>query len=230
MKFTILTLFPEMFEGFLNTSIIKRAINNKLIEINLVNIRDYSTLNNHQVDDTPYGGGAGMVMRVDIVADAIRAVKTEDAKVYLMSPCGKTFDQSIATSLSHEKHIILVCGHYEGIDERILNYIDGEISIGDFILTGGEIPAMAICDAVSRLVEGVINKESLTSESFNDNMLDYPVYTRPAEYEGYMVPEVLMNGNHAMIDEWRKQAAIDKTMTHRADLANQGGKDGNSNY
>lgn len=219
MKFSILTLFPEMFEGFINTSIIKRAVNKNKIEIEIINIRDFSTLSNNQVDDTPYGGGAGMVLRVDIVNKALNSVRTPDSKVYLMSPCGKTFNQKMAKDLKDSSnHIILICGHYEGIDERILNYVDGEISIGDYILTGGELPSMVIVDTITRLIDDVITKESLDSESFENDLLDYPVYTRPAEYDGFKVPEVLMNGNHKLIDEWRHQAQIDKTKNNRNDL------------
>lgn len=222
MKFSILTLFPEMFDGFVSSSIIKRAIDAGKIEIEIVNIRDFSTLPHHHVDDTPYGGGAGMVMRVDIVHAAIESVRSEDSKVYLMSPCGIPFKQHVAEELKCNKHIILVCGHYEGIDERILKYVDGEISIGDFILTGGEIPAMAIVDTISRLVDGVISTESLESESFNDNMLDYPVYTRPVIYDSVEVPKVLQNGNHKLINEWRKEKAYEKTKSNRSDLLKDG--------
>ncbi len=218
MKISILTLFPNLFDNFKNESIIKRAIDKGLVEIEVINIRDFSTLNNHQVDDTPYGGGAGMVMRVDIVVDAIESVKTEDSKVYLMTPAGKTFNQKMAYDLSHEKHIILVCGHYEGIDERITNFIDGEISIGDFVLTGGEIPAMVITDAVARLVDGVITKDSLSDESFTGDLLDYPTYTRPPEFRGLSVPDVLLSGHHENIDKWRMSERIKRTEERRPDL------------
>ncbi len=218
MKISILTLFPNLFDNFKNESIIKRAIDKGLVEIEVINIRDFSTLNNHQVDDTPYGGGAGMVMRVDIVVDAIESVKTEDSKVYLMTPAGKTFNQNMAYDLSHEKHIILVCGHYEGIDERITNFIDGEISIGDFVLTGGEIPAMVITDAVARLVDGVITKDSLSDESFTGDLLDYPTYTRPPEFRGLSVPDVLLSGHHENIDKWRMSERIKRTEERRPDL------------
>lgn len=218
MKISILTLFPEMFENFKSSSIIKRAIDRSLVSVEVINIRDFSKLNNKQVDDTPYGGGAGMVMRVDIVADAIKHVKDDESIVILMSPAGKTFNQSISYDLSKKKHLIFVCGHYEGIDERILNYVDLELSIGDFILTGGEIPAMAMSDAIIRLIPGVINDESSINESFNDGLLDYPVYTRPSEYDGLKVPDVLMNGNHFLIDKWRKDAKIEKTKKNRPDL------------
>lgn len=218
MKISILTLFPEMFDNFKTSSIIKRAIEKELVEIEILNIRDFSKLNNKMVDDTPYGGGAGMVMRVDIVVDAINSIKTDKSKVILMSPAGKTFNQNISYDLSKEKHLIFVCGHYEGIDERILKYIDMELSIGDFILTGGEIPAMAMSDAIIRLIPGVIRDESSENESFNNGLLDYPQYTRPNIYNGDEVPEVLLSGNHAKIEAWRKEAAFNKTKECRPDL------------
>ena len=218
MKISILTLFPEMFENFVSSSIIKRAIDSKLVDIEIVNIRDFSHLNNKQVDDTPYGGGAGMVMRTDIVLKAIESVKDDDSLVILMSPGGKTFNQSISYELSKNKHLIFVCGHYEGIDDRILKYIDIELSIGDFILTGGEIPAMAMSDSIIRLIPGVIRQESSENESFNNCLLDYPVYTRPSEFNGDEVPSVLLSGNHAKIAEWRKSEALKRTKEKRPDL------------
>ena len=218
MKISILTLFPEMFENFVSSSIIKRAIDSKLVDIEIVNIRDFSHLNNKQVDDTPYGGGAGMVMRVDIVLKAIESVKDDDSLVILMSPGGKTFNQSISYDLSKHKHLIFVCGHYEGIDDRILKCIDMELSIGDFILTGGEIPAMAMSDSIIRLIPGVIRQESSDNESFNNNLLDYPVYTRPSEFNGDEVPSVLLSGDHAKIAEWRKNEALKRTKEKRPDL------------
>ena len=218
MRISILTLFPEMFDGFIKSSIIKRAIDKDILDIEVINIRDFSTLNNNQVDDTPYGGGAGMVMRVDIVNDAIESVRTKDSKVYLMSPAGKVFNQGMASALSKVKHLILICGHYEGIDERITNFIDGEISIGDYILTGGETASMVITDAVTRLIDGVITKESLDDESFNDNLLDYPTYTRPQEYKGLEVPEVLLSGHHENINKWRMEQRIKRTEERRPDL------------
>lgn len=218
MKISILTLFPHMFDNFLTESIIKRAIDKNLVNVEVIDIRSFSKLNNNQVDDTPYGGGAGMVMMVEPVVDAINSVKGPDSKVYLMSPSGKPFKQIDAINLSKEKHIILICGHYEGIDERISNYIDGEISIGDFILTGGEIPAMAVSDAVIRLLDGVIKEESYTNESFSESLLDYPSYTKPPVYDGHEVPGVLMSGHHKNIDEWRKNEQIKRTQERRPDL------------
>ena len=218
MKISILTLFPQMFDGFLSESIIKRAIEKKLVDFEIIDIRSFSKLNNNQVDDTPYGGGAGMVMMVEPVVDAINSVKCEHSKVYLMTPTGVPFKQRDAVNLSKCKHIILICGHYEGIDERILNYVDGEISIGDYVLTGGELPAMVVSDAVTRLIDGVIKQESYEEESFNNNLLDYPTYTKPYEYDGHKVPDVLLSGHHKNIAEWRKNEQIKKTQERRPDL------------
>ena len=226
MKISILTLFPNMFEGFLNESIIKRAINRKIVEIEIVNFRDYSNMNNSQVDDTPYGGGAGMVLMCQPIFDCIESIKTKDSVVIMLTPDGIKYNQVVAKSFTKYKHIILLCGHYEGFDERIKTIVDMEISIGDYVLTGGEIPAMAITDSVVRLLDGVINNESLISESFEDDLLDYPVYTKPANFRGLEVPEVLLSGNHAKIYEWRKNARISKTKSKRNDLV--GDKNGDS--
>ncbi len=211
MKISILTLFPNMFDGFLNESIIKRAIDKKKVEVEIINFRDYSTSNNNQVDDTPYGGGAGMVLMCQPIFDAIDKIKTEDSLVVMLTPDGNKYNQSMAKEFSKCKHLILLCGHYEGFDERIKTIVDMEVSIGDFVLTGGELPAMVISDSIIRLIEGVINKDSLISESFEDDMFDYPVYTKPANFRGIKVPEVLLSGNHAKIDEWRKNKRIEKT-------------------
>lgn len=194
MKFSILTLFPEMFAG-LNTSILKRAADKKLIQIEYVNIRDFSKNKHKKVDDTPYGGGAGMVIMPDVVYDAYESVKTDKSKVIYLSPKGTTLNQKKVEDLSHEEHIILICGHYEGIDQRVIDEIvDEEISIGDYVLTGGEIPAMVLVDTVSRYVDGVIAKESREEESFSkDDLLEYPQYTRPEEFHGMKVPEVLLS-------------------------------------
>ena len=218
MKIDILTLFPEMFEGFLNTSIIKRAIEKEIIQVNLINFRDYSPLNNKQVDDTPYGGGAGMILRCEPIFECLDSMDTEDAYIILLSPEGTKYKQDVAKRLKEHKHLIIICGHYEGFDERIKTRVDEVISIGDYILTGGEIPAMAITDSVARLLPGVITKASLDDESFNDNLLDYPTYTKPAEYRGLKVPEVLVSGNHKLIDEYRKNMKIEKTKALRPDL------------
>jgi tRNA (guanine-N(1)-)-methyltransferase len=191
MKIDILTLFPEMFEP-LKQSILGRAIENNLIEINLINIRDFSKDKHKKVDDTPYGGGAGMVIRADVVYDAFKSLKSTNAKTIFLSPQGSTLNQNKVQELSNEEHLILLCGHYEGIDQRVLDEIvDEEISIGDYVLTGGELPAMVLVDAVSRYVDGVINKESVEEESFSNGLLEYPQYTRPDIFLNKQVPEVL---------------------------------------
>ena len=218
MQIDILTLFPNFFTNFLNESIIKRAIEKNLVTINVINFRDYSPLNNQQVDDTPYGGGAGMVIRCEPIFECLDKIKTPDSYVILLTPSGKTFNEKIAVSLKAKKHIILICGHYEGFDERIKTLVDLELSLGDFILTGGEIPAMAIVDAVTRLIPGVINEESLSSESFSDNLLDYPNYTKPYEYRGLKVPDVLVSGDHAKIAEYRRKERERITQENRPDL------------
>lgn len=205
MKIDILTLFPDMFYGFLNDSIIKRAREKELIEINVHNIRDYSPFKNKQVDDYSYGGGAGMVLMCEPIFLAIEHLRTEESQVIMLTPSGKTFKQQLAYEFSKQKHLILLCGHYEGFDERIKTIVDMELSIGDFVLTGGEVPAMAITDAITRLIPGVINEESLASESFNDDLVDFPVYTKPAEFRGLKVPEVLLSGHHANINKWREE-------------------------
>lgn len=218
MKIDIITLFPNMFTGFINESIIKRAINNNLVEINVHNIRDYSPFKNKQVDDYPFGGGPGMVLMCEPIFNAIESLRKENTKVIMLTPSGEVFNQKVATRLSKFEHIILLCGHYEGFDERIKTIVDMEISIGDYILTGGEIPAMAITDTIVRLIPGVINNESLDSESFNDNLLDYPVYTRPEVFRDMKVPEVLLSGHHANIEKYRKEEQLRITKERRRDL------------
>lgn len=218
MRIDIMTLFPGMIEGFLSESIIKRAIAANLVEINVINFRDFSPLNNKQVDDTPYGGGAGMLLRCEPIFECLDNIKTPDSHVILLSPEGKTYNQKRAIELTKYKHIIIICGHYEGFDERIKTQVDEIISIGDFILTGGEIPACAIVDSVVRLIPGVINSDSLTSESFNNNLLDYPQYTKPSEYRGLKVPDILISGDHKKIAEYRASEQIKKTQALRPDL------------
>lgn len=218
MKIDILTLFPGMFEPFLNESIIARAIKSGKVEINLVNIRDFSNLSGNQVDDTPYGGGGGMVIMCDPVFKAIESVKTEDSYIIMMSPSAKVWKQEKAVEFSKKKHLIILCGHYEGFDERIKTIIDEEISIGDFVLTGGEMPAMIVTDSIIRLIDGVINSDSLKSESFTDDLLDYPVYTKPAVYRGLKVPEVLLSGDHKKIEEYRQNERIRVTKEKRPDI------------
>lgn len=218
MKIDVLTLFPDMFTSFLTESIIKRAIEKNCVEINIIDFRKYSPLNNNQVDDTPYGGGAGMVLRCEPIFLCLDKIKTKDSYVVMLSPRGHKFVEKDAKRLVGIKHLILICGHYEGFDERIRSLVDEEISIGDFILTGGEIPALAVMDAVVRLIPGVINKESLDCESFNANLLDYPNYTKPAVYRGLKVPEVLLNGDHKKINEFRCHEQIRITKEYRPDL------------
>ena len=218
MKIDILTLFPNMFDGFKTESIIKRSIDKEIVEINIIDIRDFTPYKNKQVDDYAFGGGPGMIMMCEPVFNAVESVKDEDAFVIILSPRGKTYNQKIAVDLSKKKHLIIICGHYEGFDERIYTLADMVISIGDFILTGGELPSMMITDSVVRLIDGVINKESLDSESFNDNLLDYHVYTKPREYKGLNVPEVLLNGNHKLINEYREEERKRITKEYREDL------------
>lgn len=218
MKIDVLTLFPNMFENFLTESIIKRAINDKKIEINIHNIRDYTIYKNNQVDDYPFGGGGGMVLMCDPIFRAIEALKTSDSLVIMMTPSGKVFKQNIAQNLSKNKHLIILCGHYEGFDERIKTIIDLELSIGDYVLTGGELPSMVVMDSIIRLVGGVINSNSLTNESFNDNLLDYPNYTKPIDYRGMKVPEVLLSGHHKNIEEFRYNERLRLTKENRPDL------------
>lgn len=218
MKIDILSLFPSMFDGFLHESIVKRAIDKEKVEINIINFREFSPLSNNQVDDTPYGGGAGMILRCEPIFLCLDKIKKEDSHVILLSPEGVKFNQSVAKKLVTYKHLIFICGHYEGFDERIKTLVDEVISIGDFILTGGEIPAMAITDAIVRLIPGVINDESLESESFNNNLLDYPQWTKPAIYRGLKVPDVLLSGHHKNIEEYRKNEQIKKTKELRPDL------------
>ena len=218
MKIDILTLFPNMFDGFLSESIIKRAIQNKLVEINVINFRDYSTDPHKKVDDTPYGGGSGMVLKVQPIMDAVMDLKTDNTKVILLTPDGKTYNQKEAYNLSKEQHLILICGHYEGFDERIRSIVDYEISIGDYVLTGGEIPSMVLTDSIVRLIEGVIDPSSHLNDSFNNNLLDYPTYTKPREYMGMKVPEVLLNGNHKEIEKFRLEESIKRTKEKRPDL------------
>ena len=220
MKFNVLTLFPEMFES-IKQSIIGKAIENEIIEINLINIRDFSKNKHKKVDDTPYGGGAGMVIRPDVVYDAYNSIKDQQTKVIYLSPQGKTLDQKKVEELSKEKSLTLLCGHYEGIDQRVLDKIvDEEISIGDYVLTGGEIPAMVLIDSVCRYIPQVISKESIKEESFSEGMLEYPQYTRPEIFEGQKVPEVLISGHHENINKWRKQEALRITKLKRPDLLN----------
>lgn len=224
MKFKVLTLFPNMYDGFLSESIIKRALEDKIVDISINNIRDYTKDKHKHVDDTPYGGGAGMLIKCEPVFDAINDLKSKNTKVIMLSPDGEKFSQEKAYDLSEEKDIILLCGHYEGFDERINTIVDEKISIGDYVLTGGELPSMVVMDAVTRLLPGVIKEESHLNDSFNNNVLDYPQYTKPREFNGMKVPDVLLSGDHKKIDEWRKEEALKKTKEERPDLLNKNGK------
>ena len=218
MKFDVLTLFPEMFE-ILKSSVIGKAIEKDLIDINLINIRDFSNDKHKKVDDTPYGGGAGMVMKPDVVYSAYDSVKDKNAKVIYMSPQGKKLNQKKVEELSKENHLIILCGHYEGIDQRVLDKIvDEEISIGDYVLTGGEIPAMVLIDSVSRYIDGVISNESVSEESFSNGLLEYPQYTRPEVFMGEKVPDVLISGHHENINKWRRQESLKNTLKKRPEL------------
>ena len=218
MKFNVLTLFPEMFSA-LDESIIGRGKEKGLIDINLINIRDFSKNKHKKVDDTPYGGGAGMVMEPTVVYDAYCSVKEPNVKVIYMSPQGKTLNQQMVQDLAKEENIILLCGHYEGIDQRVIDEIvDEEISIGDYVFTGGELPAMVLIDSVSRFVEGVLKEDSVQEESFTDGLLEYPQYTRPEVFLGKRVPEVLLSGHHENIKKWRRNQSIINTYLKRPDL------------
>ncbi|MEG0093616.1 MAG: tRNA (guanosine(37)-N1)-methyltransferase TrmD [Erysipelotrichaceae bacterium] len=218
MRITILTLFPEYFDCFQTTSIIKRALENELVTFETINFRDYTLDKHNKVDDTPCGGGQGMLLMCQPIIDCIRANRTPNTHVILLSPRGKTFNQAMAHELSNIDHLMIVCGHYEGFDERIRDYVDGEVSLGDFVLTGGEGAALIISDAIIRLLDGVILEASHQDESFEDGLLEYPQYTRPIEYEGKVVPEVLLSGHHANIKKWRLQESLRNTLNYRPDL------------
>ena len=218
MKITILTLFPEMFDGFLSNSIIKRAIAKKIVEVNIVNIRDYTKDKNHRVDSAPVGGGAGLIMKCQPIVDAISDNESKESKVLMLSPRGSTYNQAKAKDLSKEKDIILLCGHYEGIDERVNKYVDELVSVGDYILTGGEIGSMVIADSVIRLLDGAIAEESIEEESFENDLLEYPQYTEPYDFNGDKIPDILYSGNHTAIAKWRKKQSLNLTKKYRKDL------------
>ena len=218
MKIDVLTLFSHMFDGVFEESIIKRAVDTRKVDINLVNFRDFSKDPHHKVDDTPYGGGAGMVLTCQPIFDCVKALKKDDSKVILLTPSGIPYKQEMAYSFSNEKHLIIICGHYEGFDERIKSICDFELSIGDYVLTGGEIPAMVLVDSIVRLLPGVIEEESHIQDSFHNHLLDYPTYTKPRVYEGMEVPEVLLSGDHKKIEEYRQQESIRLTKENRPDL------------
>ena len=218
MRIDILTLFPEIFQTFKTESIIKRAIEKELVEINIIDFRKYSKDPHQKVDDTPYGGGSGMVLMCQPIYDCIESIKKENSKVIMLTPDGTLYKQKIAYDLAQEKHLILLCGHYEGFDERIRNIVDMEISIGDYVLTGGELPAMVVSDSVIRLVDGVIDKNSHLVDSFNDSLLDYETYTKPYDFRGMKVPDVLISGDHKKIDDFRRNSRYNRTKDRRPDL------------
>ena len=218
MKISILTICPEQFGDFQKTPLIARAVEKGILELNIVDIREFADGCFRKVDDSPYGGGAGMILRCQPVLDALESVRTTDSRTILFAPIGTPYTQEDAGSLAKESHLILICGHYEGMDARIYPYADELVSIGDYILTGGELPAMVLTDSVMRLVKGTIKEDSLSEESFDNGLLEYPQYTRPAEYKGQKVPEVLLSGDHKKIAEWRREEAFRVTKERRPDL------------
>lgn len=223
MRIDVITLFPEFFEGFKDHSIVGRAIKSNKVELVTHNLRDYSDDKYKSVDDHPYGGGPGMVLKVDVLHRALTDVSSKilgkNVKVILLTPQGQVYKQKLALELAQETNLILICGHYEGFDERICEYVDMEISVGDYVLTGGELPAMTIVDSIVRLIPGVLGDDSSShDESHSEGLLEYPQYTRPEKYEGKKVPEILLGGNHAKIDEWRKQQSLERTKTRRPEL------------
>ncbi|MBN2659102.1 MAG: tRNA (guanosine(37)-N1)-methyltransferase TrmD [Spirochaetales bacterium] len=223
MKFTILSLFPEILEGFFSSSIMSRAVKNNLVEYNFVNIRDFAFDKHRTCDDAPYGGGAGMVMKAEPLAAALDSVNARTLRTVYMSPSGKKLDQKLSLELSGEKEIVIICGRYEGIDQRIIDlYVDDEISIGDYVISSGEVAALVLVDSVYRLCEGVITKESLEEESFQNSLLEYPHYTRPEVFQGRGVPDILLSGHHAKIEKWRLKKQLEKTMVNRPDLLKSG--------
>ncbi len=218
MKISILTIFPEMFDGFINTSIIKKAVLQNFVDIEVIDFRDYTNDKHNRVDDTPYGGGAGLVLLYQPLVDTLKKIKTKNSHIIMLTPAAKTYNQKRARALSKSEHLILICGHYEGYDERILNHVDEVISIGDYILTGGELGAMIVSDSIIRLLPGVIKEESIDEESFENGLLEHPQYTKPQEIDGYRVPDVLISGHHKNIDEYRHKESLRKTFTYRKDL------------
>lgn len=218
MKINILTLFPEMFDGVLTNSIIKRAISKKVVEVNIINIRDFTKDSYHRVDTPPIGGGAGLIMKCQPIVDALNSLENTKSHKILLSPRGKQYNQQIAVNFSNLDDLTIICGHYEGIDERIANYVDEEISIGDYILTGGEVAAMAIIDSVIRLLDGAITEASLKEETFSDCLLEYPQYTEPRDFEGHVVPDILYTGNHQAIEKYHRKESLRITRKYRPDL------------
>ena len=225
----IVTLFPEMVEGFFKNSIMKRAVESKVVEYEIIDFRRYATVKHQSCDDVPYGGGAGMVIKCDPLAKALEELKASDKRVVFASPSGRRFTQQYAENLSKEQELVFICGHYEGIDQRLIDlYVDDEISIGDYVISSGEVSTLVIIDAVYRLLDGVISSESLQEESFHGNLLEYPQYTRPETYCSKDVPDVLLSGHHAKIGQWRLQKRLEKTLSHRPDLLETASLDANS--
>ncbi len=218
MKISILTIFPEMFEGFLTTSIIKKAVLQDLVEVELIDFRSFTKDRHNRVDDTPYGGGHGLVLLYQPVVDALKSVVSKDSYVVMMGPAGNTFNQKKAKHFAQIDHLVLICGHYEGYDERILNHVDEVLSIGDYILTGGELASMVISDSIIRLLPGVIREESHQFESFEENLLEHAHYTKPREIDGFLVPDVLLSGHHQNIEDFRQYNSLEKTYKYRKDL------------
>ncbi len=223
MKFTILSLFPEILEGFFNSSIMSRAVKNKIVEYDFINIRDYALDKHRTCDDSPYGGGAGMVMKAEPLAMALESVDASKLRTIYMSPSGKKLNQNLSQELSREEEIVIICGRYEGIDQRIIDlYVDDEVSIGDYVISSGEIASLVLVDSVYRLCDGVISRESLEEESFQNSLLEYPHYTRPEVFQGLHVPDILLSGHHANIVNWRLRKQLEKTRTNRPDLLKDG--------
>jgi len=222
MIYHILTTQPQIYDSFLDTGLVARGIDKNIINIKIHNLYDYGLGVHKSIDDTPYGGGAGMVLRVDVIDSTISKIKNKKTKIILLTPQGKKFDQKIAKRLAKEKELILISGRFEGFDERIRDLVDEEISVGDYVLTSGDLPAMVLVDAISRQIPGFIDrKESVQEESFENNLLEYPQYTRPFEFNGKKIPEILISGNHAEIAKWRKKQSIKKTKTRRPDLTEE---------
>ena len=218
MKISVLTLFPEYFEPLMTTSILKRAKEKDLFEFETIDFRKFTKEKHGHVDDTPYGGGAGMVLMCQPILDALESIRTENSTVILLTPQGKTFNQSIAKELSLKEHLIFICGHYEGFDERIRDYVDIQMSLGDFVLTGGESACMVMCDCILRILPGVIRQDSSDDDSFSNGLLEYPQYTRPYDFRGMVVPDILMSGHHENIRKWRLYESLKKTYERRPDL------------
>ena len=218
MRIDILSIFPHMFDGFLNESIIKRAIQKKIVEINIHDFREFSKDPHKKVDDYQFGGGAGMILMPEPIYDCVESIRDDDSYIILMTPQGVSYNQKKANELKLKKHLIIICGHYEGFDERIRALADLEVSIGDYVLTGGELPSMVITDSIVRLLDGAIKEESTETESFNNGLLDYPVYTKPVNFRGMEVPSVLLSGHHENIKKWRQEQAIMVTQKKRPEL------------